>query len=296
MSLEEEKDSSCAEGQEVQTPENQAKEKPVSEDLTKIIEDGDFQDIKDIPEGANDKELYEEVLDKLDIQKTQNNQETQEKFMQENLKKEALLNKLKNLESAPTRKQVENSLSQDFQKIQGLVEAGLINSAQGQNLKKQVLKKAFDKLVQAEKTKRNLLPVLEQNKPQNFAQQNNSIEEFSRNNSDFFTSDGRKEVMNYLKSGNVQVGKDELNKISEIIRIVEKSAIDRYLQKATHEKTLQESNETAKKKLTANAQKTGHNGNLSKTFTREQIGKMSSAEFTKYEPYIMEQLKKGQIK
>jgi len=65
----------------------------------------------------------------------------------------------------------------------------------------------------------------------------------------------------------------------------------------SHEKTLISSNEAAKQKLTANAQKTGFSDkNLSRTFTREQIGKMSSAEFAKYESSIMEQLKKGQIR
>ena len=92
------------------------------------------------------------------------------------------------------------------------------------------------------------------------------------------------------------LGKDELSKISDIIRTVEKAAIDRYLQKVSHEKTLRDSNETAKQRLTANAQKSGFNGNFLRTFTREQIGKMSSAEFVKYESAIMEQLKKGLIR
>jgi hypothetical protein len=48
--------------------------------------------------------------------------------------------------------------------------------------------------------------------------------------------------------------------------------------------------------LTANAQNKGfQDKNFSRTFTREQIGKMSGAEFAKYEPLIMEHLKKGLI-
>ena len=122
------------------------------------------------------------------------------------------------------------------------------------------------------------------------------FEEFGKSNPDFFTSDGRKEVLNYLKSDNVALGADELNEISGIIRTVEKAAIDRYLQNAAHEKTLRESNESAKQRLTANAQKLSLSGNLSRTFTREQIGKMSGAEFAKYESAIMEALGKGLIK
>lgn len=219
-----------------------------------------------------DSDLYNEVLGKLDIRKKQEKQDTQEQ------KNELVLQQTK---------QLEDSIKQDFIKIQKFVNAGLINSAEGQNLKQQVLKKAFDMLVQTEKIKRTAKPSINQNEV---------FDEFSKSNPDFFNSDGRKEVLNYLKSSDVPVGKDELNKISEIIRIVEKTAIDRYLKKVSHEKTLRDSNETAKQRLTANAQKTNFNGNLSRTFTREQIGKMSGAEFAKYESAIMEQLKKGRIK
>ena len=72
--------------------------------------------------------------------------------------------------------------------------------------------------------------------------------------SEFFASDGRKEVLNYLKSGDVSLNRDGLNNISNIIRTVEKAAIDRYLQKIEHEKNLRTSNETAKQRLTAPAQ------------------------------------------
>ena len=173
------------------------------------------------------------------------------------------------------------------------MQAGLINSVQGQNLKKEVLKKAFDKLVQTEKNRRTSTTASQPVQPVN---KNEVFEEFSKSNPDFFTSDGRKEVLNYLKSEDVIVGKDELSKISNIIRTVEKAAIDRYLKKVTHEKTLRDSNEVAKQRLTANAQKSSSSANLSRTFTREQIGKMSSAEFAKYESVIMENLKKGLIK
>lgn len=262
-----------------------------------IIESEKEVESVEFKESEIDKNLHDEILEKLDIKPKDKKQDIQEKLTQETLKQEAYLNKVKGLEKSQTAIQVEKVMAQDFLKIQKLVKAGLISSAQGQNLKKQVLKKAFDSLVQTEKIKRNLLPALPQSEPANTPVRKNEIfEEFRKNNPDFFTSDGRKEVLDYLKSNDVIIGRDELNKISGIIRSVEKAAIDRYLQKAAHEKILRDSNETAKQRLTANAQKSSLSGNLSRTFTREQIGKMSSAEFTKYESAIMEQLKKGLIK
>lgn len=307
MSLEDIQSPSCADGQELQTSEAETKAKELSQTeeksnpknsfkQEKTVENEDGVESREILESEIDKNLHEEILEKLDIKPKEKKQDIQEQPLQKKLKQETYLNKI-GLEESQTKMQVERAISQDFLKIEKLIKAGLINSVQGQNLKKQVLKKAFDSLVQTEKIKRNLSPALPQSKQANMPVNKNEIfEEFSKNNPDFFTSDGRKEVLNYLKSDNVIVGKEELNKISGIIRAVEKAAIDRYLQKAAHEKTLRDSNETAKQRLTANAQKSGLSGNLSRTFTREQIGKMNSAEFTKYESAIMEQLKKGLIR
>ena len=292
MSVEDIESSSCADSQEIQTPETEAKMESSSEfQQEKIVEDGEKIESHEIQDrdSAQDfnQDLYNEVLEKLDIVKKeqkQNTQDIQEKFLQDKSKNE----------QAQAKIQVEKAIAQDFNKIQKLMQLGLINSGQGQNLKKQVLKKAFDKLVQTEKIKRTLPPALQTNQIMN---KNEGFEEFSKSNPDFFTSDGRKEVLNYLKSGDVIVGKDEFSKISDIIRTVEKAAIDRYLKKVTHEKTLRSSNEVAKQRLTANAQKSSFSDkNLSGTFTREQIGRMSSDEFAKYEPAIMKQLKKGLIK
>lgn len=250
------------------------------------------------PEGKIDKTLHDEILEKLDIKQRNETQDIQEEIRQEKAKQEQKPEQNNNdLERVKVKVQVEQAISQDFAKIQKLVESGLINSAQGQNLKKQVLKKAFDMLVQTEKAKRGLATASQQAKQAEAPVDKNAVlEEFGKSNPDFFTSDGRKEVLDYLKSDNVALGTDELNKISGIIRTVEKAAIDRYLQNAAHEKTLRDSNESAKQRLTANAQKSGLSGNLSRTFTREQIGKMSATEFAKYESQIMEQLKKGLIK
>ena len=248
-------------------------------------------------------EMYDKILDELDIKPKEmkvENQDKQDKMiqtLQQSKKNEKIEETNKLIDFAKT--QVQSSLSQDFAKIQKLMTTGVINSAQGQDLKKQVLKNAFDKLVQAEKIKRNLAvgsngQILNSGeKSQNYG---NSSTQAGLGDSNFFNAQGRTEVMNYLKTSGVNMGQDDLNKISDLVRIVEKSAIDRYLQKTAHEKTLRNSNQNAKQRLTSNAQKTGFSENLSRTFTREQIGKMSGKEFAKYERSIMEQLKKGQIR
>ena len=289
MSLEDINGSSQADGQAIQIPD----EEPKIENLSQTNENVDTAVVEtkvkaeEVNESEIDQKLYEEVLEKLDINPKEKSQDIQDKSVKAKQDKENFLDK------SQVAAQVENALAQDFGKIQKLMQAGLINSVQGQNLKKEVLKKAFDKLVQTEKNRRTSATASQQVQP---ASKNEVFEEFSKSNPDFFTSDGRKEVLNYLKSEDVIVGKDELSKISNIIRTVEKAAIDRYLKKVTHEKTLRDSNEVAKQRLTANAQKSSSSANLSRTFTREQIGKMSSAEFAKYESVIMENLKKGLIK
>lgn len=301
MSLEEDKDSSLADDQQVQINEAETEDFSLNQADTEVKQEkkseDNFSEFKG--KGIIDQELYNEVLEKLDIVKRQDKQEIQESMMQ---KKDLGINSdnIQKSEKSQIQIQIEKTLVQDFAKIQKLTQAGLINSVQGQNLKKQVLKKAFDKIVQTEKIKK-LSPATrsgQENQVINHPiDKSKALEEFSNSNPDFFNPDGRKEVLDFLKSDGILVGKDELNKISNIVRIVEKAAIDRYLNKTAYEKNLKESNDVAKQRLTANAQKSGFSDkNFSRKFTREQIGKMSSAEFTKYEPIIMEQLKKGFIR
>ena len=113
---------------------------------------------------------------------------------------------------------------------------------------------------------------------------------------EFFNTEGRSEVLDYLKNSNVNVDKDEITQISKMVENIENNAIQRYLRKQAHEKVLLNENEAAKRKLTANAQNSSSTGNNARAFTREQIGRMSGAEFTKNEPIIMEQLRKGLIR
>ena len=295
MTFKETEDSSNADNKEVVKSDEGLNENPKeknSYDLTKKEHKEKFIE-KDLNKEVNNK-LYEEILEKLNIDNKDKKQRNQEESLQENVKKETYLDNFVKLERSLTKKQIEKVLSQDFDKIQNLVKSGLINSEQGQNLKKQVLKKAFDRLVQKEKIKKNLLPAVNSEKQQD--NKNIVLENFSKNNPDFFSSNGRKEVLNYLKSGNVALGEEDIGKISEIIKIVEQSAIEEYLKQLNHENTLKTSNNAAKQRLTANAQKSNYSGSYPKSFTREQIGKMSGTDFAKYEPLIMEQLKKGLIK
>lgn len=281
-------DSSYAEGQDDQLQAVKSDEKNIlsqnEESFTHINENID--EVENSKIINVEKELYDEVLDKLDIQK-----KNVDDIQNQNVEKTQIVQN--NFQNSLIKSNVEKAIKNDFIKIQQMQKAGLINSAQGQNLQKQVLRKAFDTLVQAEKSKTT---AISQNSVGKNSNEMSALEDFTKTNPDFFNANGRKEVYEFLKTGVGSIGKDELNKISEIVRIVEKSAIDRYLQKVSYEKTLKDSNETAKKRLTANAQKSRSAVNLSRNFTREQIGKMSSAEFTKYESQIMEQLKKGLIK
>lgn len=60
---------------------------------------------------------------------------------------------------------------------------------------------------------------------------NTVFEEFAKKNPNFFNIGGRSEILNYLKSDNISVDKDELSKISKIVEAVEASAIERYCRK-----------------------------------------------------------------
>lgn len=161
--------------------------------------------------------------------------------------------------------------------IQNLVKQGTLNEHQGQYYMSQLAEKTFERLNQGSNIYKN------------------AFTEFDKQKPDFFKQEGRSDVLEYLKKSDILVDKDEIDTISQMIEKLENCAIQKYLQQQAHDKALNDENESAKKKLTANAQNANSFGNKNMTFTREQIGKMSGAEFTKYEPLIMEQLKKGLI-
>ena len=122
------------------------------------------------------------------------------------------------------------------------------------------------------------------------------IEDFLRENPDFFKQNGRNQVLDYLKNSNAIVDKHEILRISQLIEALEQSAVNGYLQNQAHAKSLNDENEAAKKKLRANAQNSNTADANARVFTREQIGKMNGAEFAKNERAIMEQLRKGLIR
>lgn len=165
--------------------------------------------------------------------------------------------------------------------IQNLVKFGIINPQQGQYYMSRLA---------------GNLHRLAQDKDSQTSSPENPFEAFNIEKPDFFKAEGREDVLNYLKNACIDFDKDEIGIISNMVEKIEKCAIERYVKKLAHDKALNNENEAAKKRLTANAQNTAFSANKNKAFTREQIGKMSSAEFTKNEPLIMEQLRKGQIR
>lgn len=180
---------------------------------------------------------------------------------------------------------VKSIAEKDLMTIQNLVNSGKIDNAQGQYLVNYVINKAYNMA-----NNQNARPVQQGSvQPDGFA-------EFEREKSGFFNQNGRNEVLEYLKNSNVNFDKDEVSFISQLIEKLENSAVDRYLKQTAHEKTLNDENEIAKRRLRANAQNSSFDDNTNRVFTREQIGRMSGAEFAKYEKAIMEQLRKGLIR
>ncbi len=180
---------------------------------------------------------------------------------------------------------VKSIVANDIQRIQKLVDDGVIDNTQGQYLVNYVINKAYDMVNNQNTGEAQVQP-----------QKNNAFAEFEAENAGFFNKDGRAEVLEYLKNSGFDGDKDEISLISKMIEKLENGAIDRYLKQSAHEKTLNSENELAKQRLRANAQNSNFDDVKTRAFTRDQIGKMSGAEFAKYEKAIMEQLRKGLIK
>lgn len=171
--------------------------------------------------------------------------------------------------------------------LKNLLERGFINEQQGQNLLNHIIRAALDSNVQ------NNMQVDDAEK---IFDKSTIFKEFDKVCPNFFEQEGRSVILDYLKSDEIQFDKDELSKISKIVEAVEKSAIDRYLKKVAYEKNLEKFNSEAKQRLKSNIQKSNSENKNFLPFTREQIGKMTNAEYLKNEDLIMDQLKKGLIK
>ncbi len=179
----------------------------------------------------------------------------------------------------------------DINMISNLVETGVMTQEQGQNLMNYVTKKAFEKYIasQSSETPNKISALASTITEQEQKTQNMPMP-------DFFNKDGRLDVYDYLKNSEIEFDNGEISKISDLVEKIENSAIERYLKEKEHEKALNNENEFAKQRLRANAQNTSSDGLKNLVFTREQIGKMSGAEFAKHERAIMDQLKNGLIK
>lgn len=184
---------------------------------------------------------------------------------------------------SPEQVQVEKLVENDLNAIRALMGMGLIDREQGQNLMKQVIKNAYTNVTTQQHDAAAQQPSTD------------AFAEFAALNPDFFNQAGRSDVLTYLKNSPVNFDKDELLQISKLVEALEQNAVDRYLKKEEYGKTLNDENNIAKQRLTANAQSSNASDN-NRVFTRAQIGKMSGDEFTKYEAAIMEQLRRGLIK
>ena len=174
---------------------------------------------------------------------------------------------------------IKQQVAKDIQDIENLVQIGQITQEQGRNLMNFVTEKAFEMY-----TKHNA----QEPAPM--------VKETPLQMPEFFNRDGRIDVFDYLKGANADFDDDEISKISSLVEKIEKSAVERYLKEQEREQTLNSENEAAKQKLRSNAQNTVSDSDTNLVFTREQIGKMSGAEFAKHERAIMDQLRKGLIK
>lgn len=190
-----------------------------------------------------------------------------------------------NQEKSSQKSPISEEFKKNLKNLQIVLTSGLINPQQGQNLLNHIIQEALNMNVQ--NMREDLTTQISDKESSNG---------LTSSEAKFFDIAGRNEVINYLKSGNVSVDKDELSRIAKLVETIENSAVERYIQKVAHEQNLEKSNLQAKQKLQANAQNTKSECKNLAPFTREQIGKMTSAEFLKNEALIMSQLKKGLIK
>ena len=133
-----------------------------------------------------------------------------------------------------------------------------------------------------------------QNVPAQAVPVQNPMDLFNQERPGFFETEGRGDVLDYIKG--LDMDKDEIVKIAQLVEGLENSAVDKYLKKSEYEKSLNDENLRAKSKLTSYAQNASSDNKMTKVFTREEIGRMSGEEFAKNEKLIMEQVKQGLIK
>lgn len=190
-------------------------------------------------------------------------------------------------------KQLEDALKFDAQRVQLLMQQGTISTSQGQYLITQLARKyneinKYKTSVPAQNAVAQNLPLEQVQVPEN------PMDLFIQEHPDFFKKGARASVLDYIKDLNMD--KDEISKIAQIVEGLETSAIDGYLKQSAHEKSLNDENALAKSKLTSYAQNASKDATNGRIFTREDIGRMTLDEFAKNEKLIMDQVKQGLIK
>jgi hypothetical protein len=190
--------------------------------------------------------------------------------------------------------EIEQALKADFQKLQLLMQQGIVTQQQGQYLMNELV----NKKQQIEMFKQSLQnfdssATVPQDAPRE-APAERPLHLFTKENPEFFKNEGRQELLEYIKD--LDVDKDEISKIAKLAQDLENYAIESYLKKSAHDKSLNDENFIAKSKLTSYTQQAPTDNNYNRIFTREDLGKMSGEEFTKNEKLIMEQVKQGLIK
>ncbi len=241
-------------------------------------------------EDLTNKSEVNENFDHKNLERNGENQIEEQKLKPQEFSKSDN-DSLKNFETIVQN--VEKRAKDNISNVEMLLKSGLLNQVQGEILIQQIIKKGYAELEQYN-LEDDKSPNLTKNEEKSF-DKIQAITEFEKENPEFFKENGRLEVLNYIKSGCLEFDRNELNQISELIKTVEQSAIDRYLKQAEFEAKLRKTNDVAKSRLNANAQNAKDTFKPT-VFTREQIGKMSGAEFTKNEKLIMEQLSQGLIR
>lgn len=188
--------------------------------------------------------------------------------------------------------QLEQKIGADVQNINNLISQGMLSQQQGQYLLAQLSVQAQS--INALRNAQNKTQMPVQNVPTPDIPVQNPMDLFNQERPGFFEADGRGDVLDYIKG--LDMDKDEIVKIAQLVEGLENSAVDKYLKKSEYEKSLNDENLRAKSKLTSYAQNASSDNKMTKVFTREEIGRMSGEEFAKNEKLIMEQVKQGLIK
>lgn len=192
--------------------------------------------------------------------------------------------------------QLEQAVGANVQRVKELLQQGKITQEQGQYLMAQLAGKAQQINTYKASLAQNAVPAQNVQASQILQPEvsQNPIDLFNQENPGFFDSEGRADVLNYIKG--LDMDKDEILQISQLVEKLENSAVDKYLKKSAYEKSLNDENAAAKGKLTAYTRNASADNIMNRIFTREDIGNMSGEEFTKNEKIIMDQLRQGLIR